>query len=194
MLADYLFAALVLAAIAFSAAWLSGATGEVFAGPFRAVDGDSLEAEGRRFRLQGIDAPEYGQLCRRDGRDWACGREASLFLSRLVSGSRARCRSHGEDRYGRLLVRCRTGDTDINAAMVEAGLAVAFGDYDLQEAAARAGSKGVWAGDFIRPKDWRQIHGGMDETIAAPDINRWMGRFADRLAAWFEMLRGAEEE
>lgn len=29
----------------------------------RAVDGDSLVAEGRRVRLLGIDAPEYAQTC-----------------------------------------------------------------------------------------------------------------------------------
>ena len=194
MMADYLLAAIVLAVIAFSAAWLSGVTGEVFAGPFRAVDGDSLEANGKRFRLEGIDAPEFRQVCRGNGgEEWACGREAARHLSGLVSGSRTSCRSHGEDRYGRLLVRCRIGETDINAAMVEAGLAVAFGDYEVQEAAARAGSRGMWAGDFIEPRDWRRIHGGMDEPLIAPDISRWMGRIADRVAAWIEVLRQRED-
>ena len=38
------------------------------AGTAAVIDGDTLEADGRRIRLHGIDAPESRQLCRLEGK------------------------------------------------------------------------------------------------------------------------------
>ena len=46
-------------------------------GPARVIDGDTLEVQGERIRLHGIDAPEIRQLCRLDGKPWQCGKEAT---------------------------------------------------------------------------------------------------------------------
>jgi endonuclease YncB( thermonuclease family) len=63
------------------------------------------------------------------------------------------------DRYGRLLGRCRAGDVDLNAAMVESGHALAFRRYTSrlvpQEDAAREARRGMWAGEFQAPWDFR---------------------------------------
>ncbi len=53
----------------------------------RVIDGDTLEVAGRRIRLHGIDAPESRQLCRKDGKPWQCGKDATSAL-REFSGSR----------------------------------------------------------------------------------------------------------
>lgn len=135
-----------------------------FAGVAEAVDGDSLRLAGERIRLSGIDAPELGQTCRRDGEDYGCGREALKLLSRLVADLTVICGGWERDRYGRRLAVCRADGMDINRALVEQGWAVAYGGYEDAEAAARQARRGVWAGDFERPSDWRKVHGGLAET------------------------------
>ena len=47
--------------------------GRVLSGRPRVVDGDSLEFDGERIRLFGIDAPESAQTCRASGSRWRCG-------------------------------------------------------------------------------------------------------------------------
>ncbi|OCW57907.1 thermonuclease family protein [Hoeflea olei] len=144
-----LFVVLTLAA-----AWLERYAGEEISGPVRVVDGDSLVSGARRFRLKGIDAPEISQQCERGGAAYPCGREAAAHLRDLARGDVA-CVSEGRDRYGRTLVRCRAGGVDLNQAMVRSGHAVAYGDYRVAEAEARAEKRGLWAGTFAQPAEWR---------------------------------------
>ena len=125
-----------------------------------AIDGDSLRLAGEEIRLHGIDAPEAAQRCRdAEGRAYACGREASGALARLVAAGRTTCKGSGRDRYGRLLAVCESGGSELNEAMVESGWALAFRRYAdayvPAEARARAARRGLWAGRFIEPWDWR---------------------------------------
>lgn len=113
-----------------------------------------------RIRMRGIDAPEYQQICRRDGADYACGRLARQALVRLISGNPVTCSGWQRDRYGRLLGDCKAGGKDLNRAQVEAGWAIAYGDFDTEQAIARAGKVGIWAGTFDQPQDWRESHHG----------------------------------
>ena len=182
---DAALAALVLAGVAFVAAQLERHAGEDISGRMRVIDGDSLAFGERRLRLKGIDAPELLQVCRRGSSAYACGRDAAAHLRSLVEG-RIDCRSEGSDRYRRTLVRCRSGAVDINMAMVRSGHAVAYGDYEMNEAEARAEGLGVWAGDFVRPGDWRAEHAQAEpwfftdlvfEQLGAPwlALRRWAG-------------------
>lgn len=178
-LADLALAVAVLSILALFVARgpLTGPA-ETLNGAMRAADGDSLVHGAVRIRLEGIDAPELGQTCRRAGADYACGREAQAALARLVAGRNVSCRSAGHDRYDRLLARCTAGGVDLNRAMVEAGWAMAYGDYGREEDAARRAGRGLWAGSFERPQDWRHAHGGLAESRHDP------------LFAFFGWLRG----
>jgi len=124
-------------------------------GRARVIDGDSIVVAEVEMRLQGIDAPEAEQTCRKGGRDWACGREASRRLAGLLGSRRVRCKGHQEDQHGRLLTRCWLGEVEINRWLVEQGWAVSFGGYHGTERQARAAKRGIWASDFELPSDWR---------------------------------------
>lgn len=131
------------------------------------VDGDSLKVSGQMIRLQGIDAPEYAQTCRRDGQETRCGRDAATYLKTLISKGEVTCKGFEHDRFGRLLGTCLVGGEDIGAAMVRAGQAVSYGDYVVEEALARAERRGLWAGTFDFPKDWRALHPRQEPPSAA---------------------------
>ena len=163
---------LLFAAMVAAIAYLGAGPGETFSGTARAVDGDSLELDGRRVRLLGIDAPELRQTCEKAGGTLQCGRRAHAELKFLVSGKQLKCESFGFDRYDRTLAICRAGERDIGAAMVRAGWAISYGDYHGEERSARRARAGIWAGEFIEPADWRVLHGQ-----AAADIRFWQRWF-----------------
>lgn len=123
------------------------------------IDGDSLRIGGEEVRLEGIDAPEGRQTCTRQGGEWDCGEESRRTLQRLVGRSVVSCNSVERDKHGRLLGRCEAEGRDLNGAMVEAGMAVSYGAYRDQERAAKAARRGLWAGDFQMPRDWRHERG-----------------------------------
>ena len=93
----------------------------------RVVDGDSLGSGPLEIRVHGIDAPERKQRCKTAaGKDWDCGAEATRAMENIIQGSsELRCSLVDVDRYGRLIMRCLAGDTDIGEALVEQGLAMA---------------------------------------------------------------------
>jgi endonuclease YncB( thermonuclease family) len=131
-----------------------------FGGYARIVDGDSLVVAGIEVRLHGIDAPELFQRCSREGREVRCGRESARALIAMVAGQPLTCEQRDIDRYGRTVALCRVEDVDLGRAQVLAGHAVAYGAYYQEEAMARAARRGLWAGEFMRPREWRDRHRG----------------------------------
>ncbi len=131
---------------------------------YRIVDGDTIDLEGNRIRLIGIDAPESKQQClSAEGVAWACGKVARDKLIEMAAGaSGLTCIISGRDRYKRLLGTCFAGQgvngVDLQQALIRIGLAVAEYDeaYRADEVAARQEGAGIWNGCFTRPKDWRR--------------------------------------
>ena len=157
---DYGLAALILGLLILLAARLDRVETRQTQGAAIINDGDSITLGTERIRMRGIDAPEYTQTCRRNGADYACGTLARQSLVRLIAGRPVTCSGWQRDRYGRLLGDCKAGGTDLNRGQVEAGWAVAFGDFESEEATARAAKVGIWAGTFDQPQDWRDSHHG----------------------------------
>ncbi|MGF7005100.1 thermonuclease family protein [Aminobacter sp. BE322] len=158
-LADYALTAAILALVALVSARLDRFETRNAEGVAIVNDGDSITLGAERIRLRGIDAPEFAQVCRKDGEEYACGRRARDALSKLIAGRRVACAGWERDKYDRLLGECSAGGVDLNRAQVEAGWAVAYGDYQAEELAARRAERGMWVGEFDRPRDWRATHG-----------------------------------
>jgi len=95
----------------------------------RVVDGDTIVISNERIRLHGIDAPESKQLCTVDGKDWACGQEATKALVRFIGSQAVTCKGNRRDRYKRLIAVCFVGTHNLNAMMVSEGWALAYRKY-----------------------------------------------------------------
>ncbi len=133
----------------------------------RIVDADTVDIDGTRYRLHGIDAPESNQTCRAWGHTWACGEAATQAL--VSHAGHLSCSGDSADRYGRVVGVCSSGGQDINAWLVLRGWALAeySTDYRDQEARARAARRGIHKGEFVRPADRRKgqrLEG--DDTLA----------------------------
>ena len=140
--------------------FFSGAAAADITGSAYVIDGDTIDISGVRIRLNGIDTPEIEQFCRTNGLIWHCGVEATKAMRHLTKGKTVTCIGNTADQYGRLIANCFVGDLNLNATMVESGMALAYRHYSLeyvsQEYLARQAKQGLWSGEFIAPWDWRQ--------------------------------------
>ena len=159
----------IIAAVTAPARYLEGPDGAVqvddgrdITGAIRVGDGDSIDIGRTRIRFHGIDAVELAQHCKdAAGADYACGEDAKRTLEDLVRNKTVRCdERHGVDQYGRIAAVCTADGVDLNAAMVDAGFAVAYRQHSLayvpNEDRAKAAKKGLWAGSFEMPWDYRR--------------------------------------
>ncbi|HHB83421.1 MAG TPA: thermonuclease family protein [Devosia sp.] len=154
-LSGFLNAFLLIAALV-AAIYLLPGSDNVLSGHARASDGDSLRLGEERIRILGIDAPELDQTCtNQSGTDWACGRASKEYLVQALARGPVKCIWDARDKYGRILATCDIDGQDIGAMMIKAGMAVSYYDYRAEETVARSQHVGIWSGDFLTPRQWR---------------------------------------
>ena len=155
---DFVRLIMLIAIVVVAIGWLTKYSEDSIMGSATVLDGDSLKISDNKIRLMGIDAPEYDQKCKtKSGDEYACGIKSRKHLMEIVSGENVECKSWNKDKYDRLLAVCYVNEQDINALMVEAGWALAYGDYEGQELTASRNKMGLWNGDFENPANWRKI-------------------------------------
>ncbi|EAR22959.1 thermonuclease family protein [Nitrococcus mobilis] len=142
---------------------------ETLAGIPLVVDGDTLEIQGERIRLYGIDAPERAQPCYdSDGFPWRCGQKAAAALAARIGGQTVRCEGNERDRAGHRIAVCHLQGQDLNAWMVRWGWAPAYRccsrAYLAEEWQAKAAGVGIWSGSFVMPWRWRSLWHDADTT------------------------------
>lgn len=130
-------------------------------GTARVTDGDTINLGPVAIRLHGIDAPEAGQICKRaNGKSWPCGTVASNRLAEIVEGQKVECEALDRDAYRRIIARCTVEGRDVNAVLIEEGLAWAFtrysDDYAALEGRAKAAGAGIWQGDAEPAWEYRE--------------------------------------
>ncbi|MBR1228893.1 MULTISPECIES: thermonuclease family protein [unclassified Bradyrhizobium] len=159
-----LIVALLLVSLSSSRTWAATAT---------VRDGGTLQLGNVTYRLDGIDAPAFDQLCIDEHADsWTCGIEARDQLVKLIGGRQVRCDDLGVDptfKKRRLGVCKIEGDpTSLSQLLVRQGFALnidtsATGRFKTDEARARDDRQGLWKGCFAAPQDFRR--GQKDGTL-----------------------------
>lgn len=123
------------------------------------IDGDTIDVDGVRYRINGIDAPEVGQKCGSPNGEWPCGQEAVRRMAQLAEGKITQCDPISKDGYGRTIATCFVNGVDIGAEMVRTGYAWAFVKYSdvyvPEEQRARLVKIGIWQGDAQPPWEFR---------------------------------------
>jgi endonuclease YncB( thermonuclease family) len=136
------------------------------------IDGDGLRIGATEIRLHAIDAPEARQLCGDGSSAWSCGATATNKLRELVGTRVLDCTEKDIDSYGRTVAVCTTGEADLGAEMVLAGLALAYrrygDDYVEEEREAHASRRGIWTGTFTPPWEWRRNPENDSPSIKPP--------------------------
>jgi len=129
-------------------------------------DGGAIDLADVTYRLDGIDAPAFDQICIDDHADpWACGVEARDQLVRLIGGREVHCEDRGLDATYKKwhLGACTVEGEKISLGqlLVRQGLAInhdrsAGGPFKDNEADARNNRRGLWKGCFVAPKEFRE--------------------------------------
>jgi endonuclease YncB( thermonuclease family) len=150
----------LLASLFASVAALSWLPCPALSGEVRVSDGDTLKIDGERIRLWGMDAPELGQKCKRQGVSYDCGITAREVLISLIGKTRPECEKVNTDRYRRTVARCFVDGEDLGGLMVREGWALDYkryskGRYAAEQATARQARRGLWSGEFIPPWEYR---------------------------------------
>ena len=135
------------------------------------VDGDTIRIESYKIRLEGIDAPEMKQKCKKPylqimffnfQKDYYCGQVSKKKLVQKIGNYPVKCILLGQDRYKRYLAKCLKGTINLNRWMVRNGYAVAYRKYSklyiLDENFAKEEKLGLWRGTFIKPEKWRKLN------------------------------------
>lgn len=136
------------------------ASAQTLSGEARIIDADTVEIAGERLRLEGIDAPESRQTCKRDGKRYDCGKDATSALREQIGKASITCIGDTRDQYDRLIAVCYLDGLDLNGWLVHQGHALAYRRFSKRYVAAedeaRKARRGIWQGQFINPWQWRQ--------------------------------------
>jgi endonuclease YncB( thermonuclease family) len=81
---DWFLAIAILGLLILLSARLDRSEPRLASGSAIVNDGDTITVGAERIWLRGIDAPEYQQICRKNGADYACGRASREALARLT--------------------------------------------------------------------------------------------------------------
>ena len=154
--------------------FFSNTIAEEISGIPKIVDGDTVHINENKFRLEGIDAPEMRQKCKKESlkisfiigftfyKDYNCGKVSKEKLKSKIRGSEIKCIFTTKDRYKRYIATCYKEKKNLNQWMVRNGDAIAYGRYSKKyvpdEDFAKENKLGLWQGKFMNPEKWRKLN------------------------------------
>ena len=138
-------------------------------GHAKVIDGDTIHIDNKKIRLEGIDAPEIKQKCKKKffiniifnrykfSKRIPCGTRLLRPNYKKIGNSKVSCISSSKDKYKRFLATCFKEKTNINKWLVRSGYAIAYKRYSKryisEEDYAKKNKLGLWAGSFIPPEN-----------------------------------------
>ena len=147
---------------------------EEIIGISKVIDGDTIHINNFKIRLEGIDAPEMRQKCKKEFlkisstigfifyKDYNCGEVSKKKLKDKIKESEIKCISSSKDRYKRHIATCFKGQTNLNQWMVRNGYAIAYRRYNKKyipdEDFAKENKLGLWKGKFMDPEKCRKLN------------------------------------
>ena len=154
--------------------FFSNTIAEEISGVPKIVDGDTVYINDNKFRLEGIDAPEMRQQCKKESlkisfiigftfyKDYSCGKVSKEKLISKIRGSEIKCIFTTKDRYKRYIATCYKEKINLNQWMVKNGFAIAYRRYSKKyvpdEDFAKENKLGLWQGKFMNPEKWRKLN------------------------------------
>ena len=140
----------------------------------RVIDGDTVHINNQKIRLEGIDAPEKKQRCKKEKlrisfiinyifyEKYNCGEVSKKRLIAKIKRSKIKCITSSNDRYKRYLATCFKDKINLNKWMVRNGYAIAYRRYSKKyisdEDFAKQNKLGLWQGKFTNPEKWRKLN------------------------------------
>jgi endonuclease YncB( thermonuclease family) len=128
-------------------------------------DGNTIQLGDTTYRLDGVDAPEFDQICIDAHADpWTCGVDAREQLTRLLAGHSVHCDDLGPDKTHRKrhlgLCTVEGATTSLNQELIRQGFAMSFApsaksQFAKDQAAAKDDRQGLWKGCFVAPQEFR---------------------------------------
>jgi len=135
----------------------------------KVTDGDTIKIDTFKIRLDGIDAPEKKQKCKKPYltifmftfyEDYSCGQKSTEALIKKINNQKITCKISDVDYFKRLIGEYKKRKTNLNAWLVANGHAVAYRKYSKKyvpdEILAKQDKKGMWQGKFEMPWDYRK--------------------------------------
>ena len=113
---------------------------EIYGSP-KIIDGDTIHINNKKIRLEGIDAPEIKQQCKKpflkisaligfqSSKSYPCGVTSKRKLIDKIDNTKIKCITSSKDRYKRYLATCYKEKINLNKWMVRYGHAVAYKKY-----------------------------------------------------------------
>ena len=131
---------LILTSICFTN--LSISNSKEIEGIFNVISGDTISLNGIVYKLEGIQAPNSRQKCKKGSLPWLCGAAAKRFLSQTIHGVILTCKINGAGS-----VKCNIEGRDLAITITKAGWAVPISKNRFLKAAelfARKNGLGLW--------------------------------------------------
>lgn len=112
-----------------------------------AITAGTIEAQGYRVSLEGIEIVAPEETCERNGQSWPCGVHARTAFRNYLRGRAISCTVPNSPADETVVSRCAIGNADPAAWLVSQGWAraVAGGPYEEQEREAVEAKRGIHA-------------------------------------------------